>query len=453
MSKIENKIKSYYENELRHDTHYQEICEKAGLIKKERNIKGVFFMKKTSLKIIGGVLLLALVVGVGIGIGVGVKNKTNMQSVVTMNLNPSITLTLDKEGKVSSVNGNNDEGKMIVQDETLVGLDYEDAINLIVTVETNCGYFVKGNCEADANHLSISIETNLDKAAEKLATDITATVNKKCEELGVKISNRLEVEKTTNHDALVKRAMELDPTLIQEVANEMSSEKLVLYIQSYQLERATLPTEEIVELYNKVKEYQVTIAEDTVEKNVIEPLNAIIGAAFDLASQTLTTAMKSLQDMYESLFVSTTSIYQQSYDSLKEQKAKVLKARQDLANSTEEDKEAKEADLALAESTLDTLQKSLDSIKTSAKSTLDKLETAITSAQTKLLEFKNKLTTDIQAALTSSAKEIDTAINTAKNNAISDFEKNYKSDIEATYNSIKAYKASLIEQMRTEAKA
>lgn len=174
MSKIENKIKSYYENELRHDTHYQEICEKAGLIKKERNIKGVFFMKKTSLKIIGGVLLLALVVGVGIGIGVGVKNKTNMQSVVTMNLNPSITLTLDKEGKVSSVNGNNDEGKMIVQDETLVGLDYEDAINLIVTVETNCGYFVKGNCEADANHLSISIETNLDKAAEKLATDITA---------------------------------------------------------------------------------------------------------------------------------------------------------------------------------------------------------------------------------------------------------------------------------------
>ena len=223
--------------------------------------------------------------------------------------------------------------------------------------------------------------------------------------------------------------------------------------QSYQLERATLPTEEIVELYNKVKEYQVTIAEDTVEKNVIEPLNAIIGAAFDLASQTLTTAMKSLQDMYESLFVSTTSIYQQSYDSLKEQKAKVLKARQDLANSTEEDKEAKEADLALAESTLDTLQKSLDSIKTSAKSTLDKLETAITSAQTKLLEFKNKLTTDIQAALTSSAKEIDTAINTAKNNAISDFEKNYKSDIESTYNSIKAYKASLIEQMRAEAKA
>ena len=66
-------------------------------------------------------------------------------AMVKMNLNPSISFVVDGDNKVVSVTGENNEGKMIIAGEEIVGKDLAEAIEIILTIENETGYLVSGN--------------------------------------------------------------------------------------------------------------------------------------------------------------------------------------------------------------------------------------------------------------------------------------------------------------------
>ena len=51
-----------------------------------------------------------------------------LHAIVSVDVNPSIDLVIDKHNKVVSVSGTNEEGKLIVAEEDIVGNDIEKAV-------------------------------------------------------------------------------------------------------------------------------------------------------------------------------------------------------------------------------------------------------------------------------------------------------------------------------------
>ena len=99
-------------------------------------------------------------------------------SYVSLDINPSIELTVDAENKVVSVYAANEDANVLLYEETgIVGEDVEDAIAKITELAIELGYLDEGNavvgttvCSEDADWVSA--------LQEKVNTKITATAKK-----------------------------------------------------------------------------------------------------------------------------------------------------------------------------------------------------------------------------------------------------------------------------------
>ena len=223
MKKVKNRITAYINENLKHEDQFDSIKNKLNLQHNKYRESNYFMKSSRVLKIALPVLLLvvALVIGVAlIGNPIG-KTEEEATAVVQMDVNPSISLVINSEEKVISVYGENDEGKMIISNEEIIGLELSEAIQKIITIESETGYLVKGNVSVEDNNISISIEAKEDEIAKKVQMEISSTINKICEKLNIK--ENLEVVQTTSKDQLVKRALQLDSTLTEEEAKRLSN--------------------------------------------------------------------------------------------------------------------------------------------------------------------------------------------------------------------------------------
>ncbi len=97
-------------------------------------------------------------------------------SFVSVDINPSIELTLDANDKVMSVRGADEDGQVLLYGETsLVGLDIDSAIQKITDLAVELGYLNEDNCVVNT---SVSAKTKelADKIREKVNAKITASV-------------------------------------------------------------------------------------------------------------------------------------------------------------------------------------------------------------------------------------------------------------------------------------
>ena len=170
----------------------------------------------------GGSLCLVLLLVVGIVIaGLGGKTPTESDNVhlVELNVNPSIQFTVDEENKVLSVYGANDEGKMLINGEVFVGKDLDEAIELVIKLETEYGYLISGNVEATENTITVSVSSDIEDVVKGIKEDVNAAINAACEKYDVK----KVIETANGHtlETLRALAMELDPTLTEEQVSKM----------------------------------------------------------------------------------------------------------------------------------------------------------------------------------------------------------------------------------------
>lgn len=456
MKNIKKLIKKYYNHNYDHNTDINDIKDKAD-INKKRNGGLLLFMKTKKLAIISTAVFIAVIGAIVIGCSLNNNNKqqeTVKDTVITLDLNPSIQITVDENGNVSSVYGNNDEGKMIIIDiqNELVGKKYDYALDLIIEAETECGFFVKATSNEEYNNLKITIDTEAsEQQINAIEQEIKTHVEEKLTELDVIIKDKITTVKNNTKDALINKLLSLDETLNKDELNEKTHEELVKLIAAYNIERINFPTEDLVNMYNNFKEYEINIAESRIFQNFVttsSALNEAIINNYNKLFNLVQEALTSLKSSYEEVFINEESSYNKAYNEVLEAKAEVLALRSEVeALEDGLEKTLKLAELSAKETALLTAESGLQFAKQAAESALNFVTTTINQALAQLDSYIMS-TEDLQNLMNQNANELSQKLNTEKAEYLAKFEAEYKDQITAKYNQLVEQKAQLVAQLK-----
>lgn len=453
MSRVKNRITAYIKENLKHEDQFDNIKNKLDLhIISKKEEKYSFMKNRRMFKIIFPCVLLLICVITGIAL-ISIKSPTTTPkpvAVVQMNVNPSISFVLDDENTVVSVYGENDEGKMIITDVEIIGLKLELAIEKILTIENETGYLISGNIETEKNTITFNIESDDESIIDGLEDKINDYVTSTCEKLNIK--ENVQFIKNKTKEQLVKRAMELDPTLTLEQANAKTSEELILYISGCQLEKIDIPTEDLEQLYDNFKLQQINLVEKEETKKFIDSLDSTYQSIiknYDELYNNLISAQQQMNDKYVSLFISETSTYQQCLRKCQEQKLEVLKLENEISNMEDSpNKILLQQTLKAKNMALDAQIKTLEITKKATEQGLQLVNEAFNYVLVQMDEFKASLPEEIKTKMEKNLENLEDTINETKENMIVEFENKYKSTIENAYNNAKNYKQQLIESMK-----
>ncbi|NOW02894.1 anti-sigma-I factor RsgI family protein [Clostridium beijerinckii] len=178
--------------------------------------------------ILGGIYMkrkIALVLSVvalsSLGGGVYAHAKTTPVAYVSVDINPSIELSVNTFDQVISAESYNEDGKKVLEDTNLVNSDVDDAVKYIITNAVSDGYIKEDGTSA----VEITTATDKDNVATKLDESLKQVADKSLEENNIEatvetqdvaLSRRDEARKlgiTPGKLNLIQKLQELDPTI------------------------------------------------------------------------------------------------------------------------------------------------------------------------------------------------------------------------------------------------
>ena len=433
MNKTEKQFKEYMEKNIHVKDTYDVIAKKISFNEEEERT----FMKNK--KIIGPVLCcvgaLAVVGVVGIATkGFGLFKEKEAKSMVTIDTNPSIELVVDEKDKVVSVRGANDDGKLVLYGEKVVGKDVEKAVEIIIQAEIDTGYIV-ANAQIGANQFSLTVSSDTTVESSELINSIQNKVKEVCESNHIAIA--LEESKALARSELEKLALELDPTLTEERVKEMETSQLLAVVKLYQLETVELYNAKLEELYTDVKEFKFDYMS---QESTLEAMKTVDGAianlaitAYESAVNLLKSAQESVETARYNLLVKEDSLYQQQVAAVKNKKQEVLALKNEVAKLEDgAEKTNKEAELTIALNSLDSAEVLLQQAYTNANTALDTVVNALDSAMTSLDSALESFLT-AYASVTETVKEklveAENKLNESKDQIFADFEEKYGAEV------------------------
>ena len=433
MNKTEKQFKEYMEKNIHVKDTYDVIAKKISFNEEEERT----FMKNK--KIIGPVLCcvgaLAVVGVVGIATkGFGLFKEKEAKSMVTIDTNPSIELVVDEKDKVVSVRGANDDGKLVLYGEKVVGKDVEKAVEIIIQAEIDTGYIV-ANAQIGANQFSLTVSSDTTVESSELINSIQNKVKEVCENNHIAIA--LEESKALARSELEKLALELDPTLTEERVKEMETSQLLAVVKLYQLETVELYNSKLEELYTNVKEFKFDYMS---QESTLEAMKTIDGAianlaitAYESAVNLLKSAQESVETARYNLLVKEDSVYQQQVAAVKDKKQEVLALKNEVAKLEDgAEKTNKEALLTIALNNLDSAEVLLQQAYANANTALDTVVNALDSAMTSLDSALESFLT-AYASVTDTIKEklveAENKLNESKDQIFADFEEKYGAEV------------------------
>lgn len=406
-------------------------------------------------KIISLLLVVILVVGCCLTVvgcdSLGGKNPETTR--MTVDINPSIEFMVDADNKVISATALNDDGSIILAGEAFVGKTSEEAVELVVSLATDTGYIVKGNVEADANNVKISVSGDT-KFAENMAKKAEEQVNNFFEKSG--INGQVEKVEALKIDALKELAKHNSIYSEEEIA-QMSEEQLLKVIALGRVETAELLSEDLREAYFIAKEHEINIVERELTGNIIKGINAtyqISHIAFETALNAYSTAIDKVDEMRYNLLVSPESAYQKSLVDLRNAKAELLKQKTFVASLDVNGETYASASLTLqlSEENYNKMLQAYEDAGTAINKQLVALIDSAKALETTLVEWEQEhfSSDDITAALQENAQKLEDDLNAKKDAYFAAFEEAHKSDIQKAEQDLKDVKAKLIAQINGE---
>lgn len=375
------------------------------------------------------------------------KNKGEL-SRVQIDVNPSIELMVDEDGKVISVSALNDDGSIIIAGEAIVNKTVEEATELIVQVCTETGYIVKGEVSTSDNNVKVSVSGNSDYAKE-LATKVKDTAKDYFEKSNIKAN----VEQVNAMAVTELRKLVLNnSTYTEEEVNAMDEKALLQALAVGRIETAELATEEMKKVYFEAKEYEIAFTEKEAFTNVIKNAGVIYSAASALYSQGLEAYRASLNKLEEvkyNTLISPDSAYQKALAELREAKAKYVEQRSYTASLEVGDlKVTAEIELEKLYQAYEKAEEKFVELGDEAVKAFDLVIAELKSAEIVFAQGEEILKNfDLEGVLTENAKNIEAAVNEVKNNFFDTFEKAHKEDIEKIEKDLKAHKEALKESI------
>ena len=369
---------------------------------------------------------------------------------MTVDINPSVELMVDKDNKVVSVTALNDDAAIILQGTAFVGKTSDEAVKGVVEVATETGYIVKGEVEVGENNVKISVSGDT-KWAKDLYKDAEKKVNEYLESSGVKATvERVDALKT---DALKELAKHNSTYTEEEIAG-MNDEQLLNVIAIGRVETAQLVSEEVRQAYFEAKEYEISLATSTATKDLIYAMNsayAVAYAGYGIALDTYSAAIKKLDDARYNALVSPDSAYQKLLVQLREKKAEILAQKQLIisikAGNSSVDITIATGDLTKYEAAYDKLVADLEAAGKAANDGLTSLIELMKQGEKSMKDLQAKFPADITDQLNAKASEIDAKANKAKDEFFARFEEAHKADFDAMNKALADAKAKLIENV------
>lgn len=450
---IKKKVRDYYNENIQCENRFDELREKLDLkpaVKKEFNYGGLFMKRKL---LFGGSLCLVLLLVVGIVIaGLGGKKPTESDNVhlVELNVNPSIQFTVDEENKVLSVYGANDEGKMLINGEVFVGKDLDEAIELVIKLETEYGYLISGNVEATENKITVSVSSDIEDVVKGIKEDVNAAINAACEKYDVK----KVIETANGHtlETLRALAMELDPTLTEEQVSKMGYQELLLVVENYHLEVVDYASVKLEELYQKIKNQKIEFAKTEAANEFIQKADSTYQEIkdkylnlYNQIEQYVTTINTKLTEAYNEYFLDAESDYQKALTDLEKLKAEIAAIDQKLASeeTNDLDKIILNGQKQALEVSYSSAKLLLESTETLAQTAINAVSTTLNSLVDSLKQLNEQLPTEIKTSMETAMVEVENDLNAKKDQLMTDFEAEYSEIIQQVKTSVENRKAEI----------
>lgn len=154
---------------------------------KKKEYKVGFFPKYA---IVFGLLIIVL------GIGFGINNNSNM-SIIEFDVNPSIEIKVNKKEEIVKAYALNEDGKKVLKDMDLEGVDLNVAVNAIVGSMLKNGYL-----SVDNNSILVSVQNSNKKESERLQKKLRDEINSLL--IASSIEGSILTQEYTDTDSLTK---------------------------------------------------------------------------------------------------------------------------------------------------------------------------------------------------------------------------------------------------------
>jgi len=203
-------------------------------------------MKKKIL-IIVGIVIGVILIGVGVTYGIlAYKDNRKVYSTLTIDVNPSIEVSLNKKNKVLEVKALNEDSKSIVEDININGKEIDKALEIMVDKLEEKGYIKEEdnailiNVESENRELRNIVETTIKEVVEEKeietevivqSIEVTEEIKKIAEEKNISESKAAYVlEQIKDVEGLdleevVEKSIEEVKTVVEEKKEEIRIEE------------------------------------------------------------------------------------------------------------------------------------------------------------------------------------------------------------------------------------
>lgn len=392
-------------------------------------------------------VLIALVLVVGVLCTLTACDTNNDKSapttVMNVTLNPEVEFVLDGNGKVLSVNALNEDGNLIItaslkekdgattDESQFEGQTAEDAAKLFVQLSHEMGFLVSGNVGITNNDVNISISGEVQADAQKLYDDVKTTVEEYFTEENIKAKvGELQVIAQEKLQELVAQAQPYVD------AATLSTMELIEQLYESRKETADMYSQELKNAYYNAK----AAAMDTAKVEAMRgELNSLLQAGFDIALNTYTKALETIENTRMEYLVSSESAYQKALATFRAKKIEFLQKRQELADSEVQLTEEQLAALDALQSAVETAETALVNAGKIANDALDTAKTAVTTGY-------NAVVSILETAQVKMNEHMDTIVAFQEEKLpefTTEFENNYKAAVEQAKADWSAMKDSL----------
>lgn len=248
------------------------------------------------------------------------ENKENsVRNYVTLEINPSVEMVLDDNEKVVTVNGLNDDGKMLIIDEELVGKEISEVVNILIEQARTLGYLVTTEVEnAFQNNIKVSVSGSSLEVVEELEKDIKKVVDAIIDKK--KLSTAYEQLETKKREYFVSIVKQYNPALTNEEISEMDNDELMKYVELATIEKAELATIELEKHYLSMKYYdfQIKCKEQIAKK--LESVSNLTSTVYKGAINLLKTQIDNINKLQYEIFVKEDSKYLKLLNKINEYK-------------------------------------------------------------------------------------------------------------------------------------
>ena len=363
----------------------------------------------------------------------------NTKSYITLSINPEIEMVLNSDYEVTTINGLNDDGEMLIVDEEIVGKQIDEVLEFLVNQAYGCGYLTPSK-EANPvqNNIKVSINSTDSKDLNKLEINVKNQLEKiiKKEDINAKVE-RIESKKRDYFISIVKH---YNPSLTDDVISKMSEEELMMLVELATIEKAELCSIELEKYYLTLKEYEFQIKYKEQVAKKLELLSSVTSTVYKAAINSLKDAIEQINKLQYKIFVSQDSLYIKLLDELNSYKDKNLVLKYMLVNESTEESNEITIEIETNKAKISEIESEIIKIMTAFNNELEVIKKTLNSAITILSEQEKNISNINYNEIMINVEKI---INNEKDGLMTKFEEQYSKDIASVKEKINKRKASL----------